>query len=216
MTRTTSSGWFSDPDLRHDSRYWDGAQWTDWVGDHGVAGEDPLQARGATSPVQADRERVLAWWCFGGTFAAMLLSGVWSLLVGTSSMGGDESELIGGWSGVIRNLPGYLLFVAVASLGVWFAARSLRHGARGGRSALIATSLALLFALSSATRDSAEVVMTTRAATVSWMLFAVDVLIVGGVYVLARRWASPAASSTSEHRRRSHGTVAHDEIRPPS
>jgi len=216
MARTTPSGWFSDPDFRHDSRYWDGARWTDSVGDQGVTGEDPLQSRGATSPGQADHERVFAWWCFGGTFAATLLSGIWSLLVGTASMGGDESELVRGWSGVIRNLPGYLLVVAVASLGVWFAARSLRHGARGGRSALIATSLALLFALSSATRDSAEVVMTTRAATVTWILFAVDVLIVGGVYLLARRWASSVGLSTSEHRRRSRGTVAHDEIRPSS
>jgi hypothetical protein len=50
---------------------------------------------------------------------------------------------------------------------------------------LIATSLVLLFALSSVTRDASEVVMTTRAATMAWVTFAVDAVVVGIVFLLA-------------------------------
>lgn len=136
---------------------------------------------------RAERERKRAWYFFGGTFVALILSGIWSVAVGTASMGGDESELVQGWSGVLRNLPGYALLIAVASLGVWFALQANLHGTQLGRSVLIATSLVLLFALSSVTRDGAEVVMTTRAATVSWIFFLIDALVVGVIYFGARR-----------------------------
>ena len=59
------------------------------------------------------------------------------------------------------------------------------HGASSSRRALVATSLVLLFALNSVTRDAAEVVMTTRAATVAWLLFALDAALVGSVFLLA-------------------------------
>lgn len=134
---------------------------------------------------QAEHEKVLAWWFFGGTFAAVILSGIWSLLVNTASMGGDESELVQGWSGVLRNLPAYTLVVVVASLSVWFAARAHHHGLAGGRSILIASCLVLLFGLSSVTRDAAEVVMTTRAATVTWIAFAVDAVVVAAIFSFA-------------------------------
>jgi len=51
----------------------------------------------------------------------------------------------------------------------------------------VAASLVLLFALSSVTRDAAEVVMTTRAATMAWVTFGADAVLVGVVFVLARR-----------------------------
>jgi hypothetical protein len=61
---------------------------------------------------------------FGGTFVALILNGIWSLFIGTASMGGDEDDLVQGWEGVLRNLPAYLLLVVVASVGVWFATRA--------------------------------------------------------------------------------------------
>lgn len=136
---------------------------------------------------RADQEVRYAWMLFIGTIVAVLLSGIWSMMVGTASPGADETDLVQGWEGVMRNLPGYLLPVLVASLGVWFATRASVHGSDRAGSALIATSLILLFALSAVTRDAAEVVMTTRAATVSWLAFCVDAVVVGIVYAAARR-----------------------------
>lgn len=136
---------------------------------------------------KAEREVKFAWMFFGGTFVALILSGIWSMFVGTASPGADEKDLVQGWEGVLRNLPGYLLLVLVASLGVWFATQGGAHGSRRAQAALIATSLGLLLALSSVTRDSAEVVMTTRAATVSWLTFAIDAVVVGIIFLVARQ-----------------------------
>jgi hypothetical protein len=138
-------------------------------------------------PDPAEREVRRSWIFFGGTFVALILNGIWSVFVGTASPGGDESELVQGWAGVLRNLPAYVLLVAVASLSVWFAVQGGVHGSSRAKSALVAASLVLLFALSSVTRDAAEVVMTTRAATMAWVTFGADAVLVGVVFVLARR-----------------------------
>lgn len=141
-------------------------------------------------PQRGDREVTFAWRMFAGTFVALILNGIWSLIVGTASPGGDESDLVQGWAGVARNLPGYLLLVVVASLAVLFATRAGMQGCTRYRPALIATSLVLLLALSAMTRDASEVVMTTRAATMSWITFGIDAVVVTAVYVTARRWIS--------------------------
>lgn len=151
----------------------------------------------ATTPnpaSKAEREIRFAWMFLGGTFVALLFNGIWSTIVGTASFGGEESDLVQGWEGVLRNSPAYLLLVVVASAGVWYAALAGIHGSEGARSALLATSLVLLFALSSVTRDAAEVVMTTRAATVSWMTFGVNAVLVGLVYFMVRNRTRRASS----------------------
>lgn len=140
------------------------------------------------------RDLRLAWIFFGGTFVALIFSGIWSMIVGTASPGADEKDLVQGWEGVLRNSPAYLLLIIVASLGVWFATRAGLQGVQRARVALVATSLVLLFALSSVTRDSSEVVMTTRAATVSWLTFGVDASIVAVVFLAARRKIHQASS----------------------
>lgn len=134
-----------------------------------------------------ERDVKLAWLFFAGTFVVLVLNGVWSVFMGTASMGGDESDLVQGWAGVLRNSPAYLLLIIVALLGVWFATAAGARGSARANAALIATSLALLLALASVTRDVAEVVMTTRAATVAWIAFVADVVLVGLVHVAARR-----------------------------
>ena len=134
-----------------------------------------------------DREIRLAWQFFAGTFVALALNGIWSLLVGTSSFGGDEDDLVQGWEGVLRNLPAYVLLLVIASLSVWFATQGGVHGSQRARSAFLASLLILLFAMSSVTRDAAEVVMTTRAATTAWVIFGVDVVLVGGIDIIARQ-----------------------------
>ncbi|MDR9449634.1 MAG: phospholipid scramblase-related protein [Acidimicrobiia bacterium] len=40
----TEAGWHADPYRRHQVRYWDGAGWTEHVGDDGRQGTDPLDA----------------------------------------------------------------------------------------------------------------------------------------------------------------------------
>ena len=132
-----------------------------------------------TTSREPDRDRSLAWAFFAGTFVALIANGLWSLVVGTASPGGDEADLVRGWEGVLRNSPAYALLIVVASTSLLFAARAYIRGVTGGRATLVASSLVLLFALSSVTRDCAEVVMTTRAATVSWLTFGVDAVIVG-------------------------------------
>ena len=136
---------------------------------------------------RSDREIRRAWQFFVGTFVALVLNGIWPMIVGTASPGADESDLVQGWEGVLRNLPAYLLLVAVASLSVWFATQGGVHGSRRAKFVLIASSLVLLLALSSVTRDCAEVVMTTRAATVAWVTFGVDAVLVGIIFFSARR-----------------------------
>lgn len=134
---------------------------------------------------RAEREIRLSWIFFALTFITFILSGIWSIVVGTASPGANEGDLIQGWEGVLRNLPGYLLVVAVASLSVWFATQAGTDRSPRARLALIASSLVLLFALASVTRDIAEVVMTTRAATASWTLFVIDAVLVVCVYLVA-------------------------------
>jgi hypothetical protein len=40
----TAAGWFTDPFVRHEQRYWSGTEWTDHVQDAGVPSTDPPPA----------------------------------------------------------------------------------------------------------------------------------------------------------------------------
>lgn len=149
----------------------------------------PTTGPSATSPM-GDREgRLSILFVVPGLIVAMIVGAIWQLSVGVASMGGDESDLIRGWEGVLRSLPSYLLSIGLAVTAFVFAMRARRHGARNARAATVVSTIGLLFVLNSVTRDSAEVVMETRAATVSWILFGVDVVIVGLALLLGARWA---------------------------
>jgi len=135
---------------------------------------------------RGERSRRLAWWFAGGTLLAVVLSGIWSLIVGTASPGADEKDLVQGWSGVLRNVPGYAVVVLVGGISVLFATRARRLRADGAHAALVASCVALFLGLASITRDAAEVQMTTRAATMTWLLAAASLVIAAVVYVQAR------------------------------
>jgi hypothetical protein len=124
-----------------------------------------------------------------GLVIAMILTGLWTILVNTASLGGDESTLVQGSGGVVRNLPAYLLFVGVGVVSLVYATLATRHGFARGMSRMALSAIGVLFALDSVTRDSAEVVMTTRAATTTWILRGVDVVVVAIAFVVAHRWA---------------------------
>jgi len=52
---TTPAGWYPDPSLRHEHRYWDGTAWSSQVSDRGIATTDP-ELQPATSPHLAPAE----------------------------------------------------------------------------------------------------------------------------------------------------------------
>jgi hypothetical protein len=39
-----AAGWFRDPFVRHEQRYWSGSEWTEHVVDNGVPATDPPPA----------------------------------------------------------------------------------------------------------------------------------------------------------------------------
>ena len=126
---------------------------------------------------------------FPGLLAALVATTVWQLATGVASMGGDEADMTRGWKGFWLSAPGYALVIALTSTAVVLALRARRAGASNSRAALIVSSLGLLFALATSTRDGSEIVMTTRASTVAWMFFGIDLLVVALVLFVGLRWA---------------------------
>lgn len=151
--------------------------------------QQQTQTRGDVGPdTRARRAMLLA---IIGIPVAMVVSGIAQVVFGVASPGGDESDLVRGWAGVARSVPGYALMIGVAVAAVTLAARSRHAGATTGGTALVVTCIGLLFAFGATTRDIAEVVMTTRSATVSWLLFLADLAIVVGVFLVLRIRSAP-------------------------
>jgi hypothetical protein len=148
-----------------------------------------LSAAAPTIRVGAREAKIALLLVFPGLILAMIAAGIWTIVVETASPGGDESRLVRGWEGVARDLPGYLLWAGVAATAFVYALRALRLRARLARAALALASIGLLLTLASITRDGAEVVMQTRSATVSWVLFVVDAAVVALAVLFGRRWA---------------------------
>jgi hypothetical protein len=46
----------------------------------------------SSQTVEPDRNIRFAWICFGGTFVALVLNGIWTMVVGTASPGADEKD----------------------------------------------------------------------------------------------------------------------------
>ena len=139
---------------------------------------------------RGDREARTAKLLIPATFVAMILSGIWTLLVGTASMGGDDADIVNGWPGVARNIPAYLVVVGIGVASIVFAALAIRDRARNGTRILVVAAVVFALVLSQITRDAAELVMDTRAATVSWLLFLVDAVVIALGAAIAHRWAT--------------------------
>ena len=90
-------GWYPDPTGRHDHRWYDGARWTDHVGDGGRAGMDALEASPSSGAPRdrprRDAVRVLAT-LLGGIAVAVVAFLVWAVWMLTSGRGpaGDAFE----------------------------------------------------------------------------------------------------------------------------
>jgi hypothetical protein len=90
---------------------------------------------------------------------------------------------------VIRNVTADVMFVGVVVASLVDATLATRHGLARGTSRMVLSAIGVLFALDSVTRDSAEVVMTTRAATMTWIVRGADVAVVAIALLIAHRWA---------------------------
>ncbi|MFM8483020.1 MAG: hypothetical protein ACKOBT_06705 [Actinomycetota bacterium] len=100
---------------------------------------------------------------------------IWATYVDTSPTVNDEDR-VRGWESVLRELPATILFVAFFAAGLAFAVRAVHHGAvRAGLRAMWWHGGALFIGLLIILGGSAENVMTTRPATVKWVLFPLEI-----------------------------------------
>lgn len=124
-----------------------------------------------------------------GLPVGIALVSVWANLVDTSPTVA-EVDRIRGWSSVVRELPATVTFFGILAIGWAMAVRAVRRGAvRAGLRAMWWHAGALFLAMLIVLGGSAENVMTTRPATVKWLLLPLEVGITLGAVVLARRAA---------------------------
>ncbi|MGZ4508700.1 MAG: hypothetical protein ACXVX0_15760 [Blastococcus sp.] len=135
--------------------------------------------------MRAHRNSLLA--LVAGFPAAWLVAGIWSLIVGTSSFGGNPR--VTGWKAVLYDLPGYLLMLGamVASL-VW-AARALRLRARGAGWGFVASSVGLLLVLLLLGTVVADTTSAPSSASLNWLVRGAMALIAVAAVLGAWRWA---------------------------
>lgn len=114
---------------------------------------------------------------------------IWATYVNTSPTESD-ADRVRGWESVLRELPATILFLAFLVSGLSLAVRAVHRGAvRAGLRAMWWHGAALFVALLIILGGSAENVMTTRPATVKWVLFPLEIAIALGAVALARRAA---------------------------
>lgn len=126
-------------------------------------------------------------WTLVGVPAGIAFSIVWAIFVKTSPTVADD-ERIRGWETVLRELPATLFLLGVISLGLFFAVRAGRRGAEAGaRRAVWLYGAALFFILLIVVGGSTDNVMTTRSATVKWVLFPIEVAVTAIAVDISRR-----------------------------
>lgn len=126
-----------------------------------------------------------------GVPVGIVLVAVWSTFVKTSPTVADD-ERIRGWETVLRDLPATVFLFGVIAVGLMLAVRAGRMGSDAeARRAILWHGAALFFALLVVMNGSAENIMTTRPATVKWLLFPAQVGITAGVVLYCRRRAQP-------------------------
>lgn len=126
-----------------------------------------------------------------GVPVGIVLIAVWSTIVKTSPTVADD-ERIRGWGTVIRDLPATAFVLAVIAIGFVLAVRAGRAGSDvEARRAILWHGAALFFVLLVVINGATENIMTTRPATVKWLLLPAQVAIAAGVVMLCRRRARP-------------------------
>lgn len=126
-------------------------------------------------------------WMLLGIPVGIAFSIVWATFVRTSPTVADD-ERIRGWGTVVRELPATLFLLAVVCVGLLFAVRAGKQGlVENARRAIWLHGAALLFVLLIVVGGSTENVMTTRPATVKWVLFPIEIAVSAAAVLLSRR-----------------------------
>ena len=121
-----------------------------------------------------------------GVPVGIVFSVIWATFVKTSPTVADE-ERIRGWGTVIRELPATLLFAAVLVAGFGLAIRAGRTGqVEAAQRAVIWHGIALFIVLLIVVNGSTENIMTTRPATVKWLLFPGQVAVTAAAVAFSR------------------------------
>jgi len=132
-----------------------------------------------------------------GVPVGIAFSIVWATFVKTSPTVADD-ERIRGWETVLRELPATFFLLTVIALGLWFAVRAGRRGAvLMARRAIWIQGAALFLILQIVVGGSTENVMTTRPATVKWVLFPIEVGVCALAIFVSRRAIRTGAPSPS-------------------
>ena len=114
---------------------------------------------------------------------------VWATIVKTSPTVADE-ERIRGWETVVRELPSTAVLAMVIVTGFVLAVRGGRAGeVNGSLRAITWHGAALFLVLLIVMNGSAENIMTTRPATVKWLLLPAQVGVTAAVVLYCRRRA---------------------------
>jgi len=127
-----------------------------------------------------------------GVPIGIVVAAVWSTIVKTSPTVADD-ERIRGWGSVVRDLPATVFLFGIVAIGLVLAIHAGRLGNEtDARRAILWHGAALFFILLVVINGATENIMTTRPATVKWLLLPVQVAITAGVVVFCRRRARPA------------------------
>ena len=143
----------------------------------------------------AQKYALASLWTLALVPVGIVFAAAWAIYVDTSPTLSDE-ERVRGWGTVVRELPSSLFLLAVVVTGFALAVRAGRLGER--RRAATAIGLhgaALFFILLVVMNGSAENIMTTRPATVKWLLLPVQVAVTGVAVWTARRSAGVGVQS---------------------
>lgn len=112
---------------------------------------------------------------------------VWSVMVKTSPTVADDDR-IRGWESVWREMPATLFLCSVPVVGLVLAVRAGRRGdIEGALRAIWWQGAALFIALLIVVPGSTENIMTTRPATVKWLLLPVQTAITVLAVLVSRR-----------------------------
>lgn len=126
-------------------------------------------------------------WMLLGVPVGIAFSIVWATFVKTSPTVADD-ERIRGWGTVVRELPATLFLLAVVGVGLLFAVRAGKQGlVEKARRAIWLHGAALFFVLLIVVGGSTENVMTTRPATVKWLLFPIEIGVSAAAVFISRR-----------------------------
>lgn len=136
---------------------------------------------------QANRTTHLSFLMLAGVPVGIAFLVLWATFVKTSPTLSD-TERIRGWGTVVRELPATLFLFMVPFVGLVLAVRAGQLGSKSlALRAIWLHTVALFFILLIVFGGSAENVMTTRPATVKWLLFPVEIAIAVGSHLFCRR-----------------------------